>query len=217
MLDALAERGLQNNTAIVFHSDHGWSLGEQGLWRKFTNFELSTRVPLIISVPWMEAQPSQNSNLAELVDVLPTIVELSGVTVPMGEPSYDGTSLVPMLRDSSASVKTFAQSQYPRRVTNPSKPWERNSIIHHNRSSFTHMGYSVRTLHWRYTEWVTWNGSSLAPEWEHPVACELYDHRNETVFPTSFNGNEEGVNVVDRFPSVAKRLSAVVRRVFPST
>ena len=102
---------MQNNAAIVFHSDHGWSLGEQGLWRKFTNFELSTRVPLIISVPWMEAQPSQNSNLAELVDVLPTIVELSGVTVPMGEPSYDGTSLVPMLRDSSASVKTFAQSQ----------------------------------------------------------------------------------------------------------
>ena len=89
LLDALAERGLQNNTAIVFHSDHGWSLGEQGLWRKFTNFELSTRVPLIISVPWMEAQPSQNSNLAELVDVLPTIVELSGVTVPMDEPSYD--------------------------------------------------------------------------------------------------------------------------------
>ena len=48
------------------------------------------------------------------------------------------------------------------------------------------------------------------------VVAELYDHRNETVFPTNFDGNEEGVNVVTAFPDVAKRLSAVVRKEFPS-
>jgi iduronate 2-sulfatase len=219
LLDALSSRGLENDTAIVFHSDHGWSLGEQGLWRKFTNFELATRVPLIVSVPWIEAQSARNAHPAELVDVLPTIAALSGVAIPQGEPAYDGVSLVPMLRNASAAVKRFALSQYPRRVEDPREAWKKNSIIHHNRSSFSHMGYSVRTTEWRYTEWAPWNGSSLTPVWAADasgVVAELYDHRNETVFPTNFDGNEEGVNVVTAFPDVAKRLSAVVRKEFPS-
>ena len=81
------------------------------------------------------------------------------------------------------------------------------------------MGYSVRTVAWRYTEWVPWNGSSLLPMWAtnaSDVVAELYDHRSETVFPTDFDGNQEGVNVVKVFPDEAEKLSALLREEFPS-
>jgi arylsulfatase A-like enzyme len=62
--------GLTNETLVILHSDHGWSLGESGQWQKFTNFENGARVPLIVRAPWIEASIGQTSRvLAELVDV----------------------------------------------------------------------------------------------------------------------------------------------------
>ena len=77
--------GVREECAIVLHGDHGWQLGEHGAWRKFTNFELGTRVPLIISAPWIVNQPQRSDALVELVDVLPTIAELAGIPLPTGE------------------------------------------------------------------------------------------------------------------------------------
>lgn len=220
LLDELKRLNVYNNTAIVFHSDHGWHLGEQGEWRKFTNFEIATKVPLIVSVPWITNQISRTNELSELIDVYPTIVELSGVINPIPDiDTIDGISLVPMLTNETASVKKYALSQYPRRVRKNRKEWDGNSIIHHARCNFTHMGYTIRTKEWRYTEWTKWNGTLLLPIWNkvwNDVVNELYDHHNEILYPINFDSHEENINVVNDFVDVARNMSKLVRNVFPS-
>ena len=77
-LTALKDLGIENETAIIIHGDHGWHLGEQGAWRKFTNFELATRVPLIAKIPWLDTV-DRSDDFVELVDLLPSIAELAGI------------------------------------------------------------------------------------------------------------------------------------------
>ena len=89
LYDEIENLGLASTTAVVVHSDHGWHLGEHGLWRKFTNFEAVARVPLIIKAPWIEGAPARSDALVELVDVMPTILELAGFELPEGE-TLDG-------------------------------------------------------------------------------------------------------------------------------
>eukprot|EP00041_Stephanoeca_diplocostata_P030797 m.940895 g.940895 ORF g.940895 m.940895 type:complete len:167 (-) comp23830_c1_seq5:137-637(-) len=135
-----------------------WQLGELGEWRKMTNFENAVRVPLIIRAPWLSQPQTLSRNprtaaLVELVDIAVTIAELAGITLPANE-TFDGVSLIPLLtspagRANNQSVKSVALSQYPRRIVDPSNPWRGNGIIRTDRTKFTHMGYSIRTLQWR--------------------------------------------------------------------
>ncbi len=105
VIDELDRLGLTDSTAIVFTSDHGYHLGEHGFWQKSNLHEEVLRVPLIMDVPGM---PSGRSNsIVELVDVFPTLSELAGLGVPE---QLDGTSLLPILEDPSASVKSAALS-----------------------------------------------------------------------------------------------------------
>jgi arylsulfatase A-like enzyme len=73
----------------VLWGDHGWHLGEHGLWNKHTNFEVATRTPLIVGVPWQKSPNARVSRLAELVDVYPTLCQLAGLSLPEG---LEGTS-----------------------------------------------------------------------------------------------------------------------------
>eukprot|EP01062_Namystynia_karyoxenos_P074284 TRINITY_DN71163_c0_g1_i1.p1 TRINITY_DN71163_c0_g1~~TRINITY_DN71163_c0_g1_i1.p1 ORF type:complete len:542 (+),score=174.59 TRINITY_DN71163_c0_g1_i1:70-1626(+) len=211
-LDSL---GLRNSTAILFHSDHGYHLGEGNLWRKMTNFELVARVPLIVSVPGIPGG-ARSAALVELVDLYPTIAELAALPLPAGE-TFDGASFVPLLghRPNESAAKQAAFSQYPRRCRDSDSLWKSNSILHDDRSLFTHMGYSVRTPSWRYTEWVPWNGTALKPVWDKVVARELYDHRNDTIYPTNFDQGELA-NMAARPESgaVVAQLSQLLRGQF---
>ena len=59
---------------MVFHSDHGYALGERGSWEKMSNEELTLRVPLMVAVPWMHASVGRKSAaIVELLDVYPTV------------------------------------------------------------------------------------------------------------------------------------------------
>lgn len=99
LLDALEEGGYFENSIIVLWSDHGYHLGEKQHWHKFTLWERSTHVPLIISAPGLTEPSSVCHQPVSLMDLYPTLLELSGFE-PYDE--LDGTSLVPLLRDPEA-------------------------------------------------------------------------------------------------------------------
>lgn len=129
LMDQLKKSGGLDNTIVVFMSDHGWHLGEQGTWGKHTNFENATKAPLIISVPGKE-KGVRLHQLVEYVDIYPTLVELAGF-----EPAryLEGTSFVPLLNHRDKVWKTAAFSQFPRKGT--------------------FEGYAIRTANFRYVEW----------------------------------------------------------------
>jgi arylsulfatase A-like enzyme len=129
VLDTLDELGLRKNTIVIFSSDHGYLLGHHNKFQKQHLFEESTRVPFILSVPWMSKSHGQASgHITELIDLYPTIAELGGLTPPA---DLHGTSLVPLLEDPS------------------SKKWNKDLAFTISRSG----GESIRTKDWRFTHW----------------------------------------------------------------
>lgn len=147
VLAELDKLGLDANTIVVLWGDHGWKLGEYGSWCKHSNFEIDTHVPLIIRAPGFK--PGQRvSQIVEMVDVFPTLADLTAGTKPE---QCAGTSLRPLLEGKGEGWKNFAISQYPRGS-------EGQPV----------MGYSLRNEKWRYTEWIRKDGKL--------VARELYDH-----------------------------------------
>ena len=94
MLRALEQRGMLDNTYIIYSSDHGEMLGDHGLYTKSTAYEASLRVPLLVAGPGIAGNRISDS-LVELIDVNPTICDLAGVPVL---PRIDARSIAPVLR-----------------------------------------------------------------------------------------------------------------------
>ena len=100
LLDTLDKSSYGENTVVVLWSDHGWHLGEKQHWGKWTGWERSTKVPLVI-IPAKKstdriAVGSRCEQPVSLIDLYPTLVELCGITAP---DKLDGQSLVPLLRE----------------------------------------------------------------------------------------------------------------------
>ena len=153
VLAELDRLGLRENTIITFASDHGFHLGEHGLWAKTSCFEWDAAVPMIIAPPKLAKPGASTHALAELLDLYPTIAELAGLPKPK---HLEGASLVPVLKNPAATVKKAAYSQHPRPAYYQGAPKA--------------MGYSMRTTDVRYTEWRNWKTGEI-------IARELYDHR----------------------------------------
>lgn len=173
VLDALARSGVADRTIIVFVGDHGYHLGEHGLWGKTSNFEYDARVPLFVAMPGGTQGGRSTEALVELIDLFPTLAELAGLPRPAG---LDGTSLVPVLRNPEAIVKEAAFTQHPRPAYYDREPEKMPKV----------MGYSVRTAALRYTEWRDWKTGEI-------VSREVYEGYDEPA---------ETRNVVDA-PQVA--------------
>jgi len=139
LLDAIDESGQQEKTVIVLLGDHGWHLGEKGITGKNTLWERSTRVPFIYRGPGIPAG-RQATNPCELLDLFPTLADLSGVKLPEGR---DGESLVGQFAETPAGDLTPAMTTH-----NPGN-------------------HSVRTERWRYIHYA--NGSEeLYDHWTDP-------------------------------------------------
>ena len=107
LLDALEQHDLDDNTIIVLWGDHGWQLGEHGMWNKHSCFETSMHAPLFISAPSIPA--GRTAALTEFIDIYPTICELTGLDPPE---HLDGSSLVPLMNDTTRAGKSYAIGRY---------------------------------------------------------------------------------------------------------
>ncbi len=132
VLDALPRLGLDDNTIIIFTGDHGWHLGEHGLWHKRSLFEESARVPFIVFDPRAKGNGQRSLSLVELLDVYPTLCDLTSIPAPA---NLEGKSLRPVLDNPQSKLHDAAFTQARRGAE--AENW----------------GRSVRTTRWRCTEW----------------------------------------------------------------
>jgi arylsulfatase A-like enzyme len=174
LLDALDREDLAGNTIVVVWGDHGWQLGDHGLWHKHTNFELATRSPLLISAPGAKGAGQTCAAPVEFVDIYPTLADLCGLPVPA---DLDGASLKPLLDNPAAGQGRVAISQYPRGgAQTGGRPL---------------MGYSARDDRWRLTLWRDRNNHQV-------VATELYDEQNDPAETANLAAKPEHQEVVER-------------------
>ena len=111
VLDEYRRLGLDENTIVVLWSDHGWQLGDYGIWGKYTNYEWALRSPLMIRTPGM-AQPGKPARgIVETIDVYPTLADLCNLAAPADLP---GASLRPLIEDPSCPGKNGAMSTVSR-------------------------------------------------------------------------------------------------------
>lgn len=157
VVDALNTLKLTSNTIVVFMSDHGYHLGAHGLWQKSDLFEGSCHVPLIISEPGMTEAGRTSTAPVELLDLYPTLADLCDLTPPA---HVKGTSLQALLKDTESSVKPGALSVTVSRARQSHKQFTKDRV----------MGYSIRTEHFRYTEWGDGRHGR-----------ELYDYRTDPI------------------------------------
>lgn len=149
VLETLDRLKLRDNTIVIVWGDHGWQLGEHGMWCKHTCFETSTHTLLMLSVPQQKHRGTKTDAFVEFVDVYPTLCDLAGLKQTEG---LEGTSFAPLLDNPNKPWKSAAFSQYPR-------GWL--------------MGYAMRTDRYRYVEWV----AKINPK--RVAGRELYDHETD--------------------------------------
>ena len=146
VLDALDQNNLAKNTIIVLWGDHGWHLGDHGMWCKHTNYEQAARLPLIVVAPGVAQAGAKSGSLVETVDIYPTLCELAGLPAPKG---LDGASFVGTLQTPSDKTKEAVFHVYPR-----------NDL----------MGRAVRTERYRLVEWKKIGAPADS------AVLELYDY-----------------------------------------
>lgn len=149
VMDEFDRLGLGRNTIVVFWSDHGFHLGDHGIWTKHTNYEQANRIPLLICGPSV-APGSTTGQLAQSVDLYPTLAEMAGLPAPAGPQAIDGLSLVPVLEDPKARIRDHAFHVFPKEK----------------------LGRAIRTERYRLVEWRGSQGGA-AVEWE------LYDYEED--------------------------------------
>lgn len=222
VLNTLKETGLDKNTIVVFWGDHGWHLGDMGVWGKATNYEISTRVPLIISMPDLKHRGQSTKSIVELLDLFPTLCDLASLDTPK---HLEGKTLRPLLDEPETNWNHPALTQYPNPAlrewaANPLSPemretffgplisevearikkqmdekWDRNLFENHL------MGYSLRTNRYRLIEWRD-DRKPSAP----PVFTELYDHANDP---------KETKNIAAQNKDLITQLSPMITKRIP--
>ncbi len=173
MLDELDRLGLADETVIVLWGDHGWHLGDHGMWCKHTNYEQATHAPLLFVAPG-QRPATRSRDIVEFVDIYPTLCDLAGLEPPA---HLQGDSLAAVVRGDESTgddIETdgFALQVYPRR-TKETGPM---------------LGHALRSDRYRYVEWQQRDGSI--------VARELYDLKNDPGETANLAARPEMASVV---------------------
>ncbi|MFD2967549.1 sulfatase [Sphingobacterium bambusae] len=149
VLQQLHDTGLDDNTIVVLWGDHGYLLGEMGMWTKHVNHELANRIPLLLHLPAMSRQV-KTQTLVETVDIYPTLAELCEIPIKTTQQPLDGKSFVSFLKNETTSTKEYVYHCFPRDGK---------------------LGRAVRDKRYRLIAWEPLQGDA-------PVAYELYDYQN---------------------------------------
>lgn len=182
LIDAVDRLDLADNTIILLWGDHGFHLGDLGIWTKHTNYEQANRIPLLVVAPGVTQPGTATGQLASSVDVYPTLAELACLPAPVGPQPIDGVSLVPVLRNPSDRVRDHAYHCYPKKK----------------------MGRAIRTDRYRLVEWNRIGGSPDQAEWE------LYDYREDPL--EQKNLAKDRPEVLARLQSILEDYPTPVRR-----
>jgi iduronate 2-sulfatase len=180
VVDALDRLGLAENTIIVLWGDHGFHLGDLGVWTKHTNYEQANRIPILIAAPGI--QPGATNQPAESVDIFPTLADLAGLPAPIGPQPIDGVSLAPVLRSPQSRVRGHAYHCYPRSL----------------------LGRAIRTERFRLVEWRR-PGSA-----RDTAQIELYDYSESEVERANVASNHPEVvqrlrAILDTYPEAVSK------------
>ena len=151
VLDALRESGLEEETLVLFVSDHGFLMGEHNYWGKTNLYEKGLQVPLLVSWKGRIETGLETTALVEAVDIFPTLADLAGLEIPE---YLEGTSFKPVIQDPGIPWKKAAVSQQPRGLTADRE------------------GISMRTRRYRYTEWINKTTGEV-------LARELFDYEKD--------------------------------------
>jgi iduronate 2-sulfatase len=129
IMKALDSLNMRENTIVVLWGDHGFKLGDYNEWAKSTNYEIDTRVPLMVSVPGSKSNGQTTGQITELIDLYPTLSELANIPVPDHLPGRSFKQLF----ESNQVEEDYAISMYPRG----------DSL----------MGYTIRSDQYRLVRW----------------------------------------------------------------
>ena len=187
---------VRDNTIVVFHSDHGYQLGELNEWSKKTTTELATRVPLMVRAPWKTASVGARTGVrAELVDLYRTLVDLAELDASTLQADIQGESLAPLFDAPAApppslsSKSGFSQiGSCACRVYGPkgANNWtgmecDAGRCVRTNVSDFDFMGYSMISPDgWRGTLWAPMNNVTERVDFSKPTYFELYNQSGDT-------------------------------------
>jgi len=182
VIAGLDRLGLDEDTIVVLWGDHGFHLGDLGIWTKHTNYEQANRIPLLFVAPNVAEPGSVTRQQAESVDVFPTLAELAGLPVPEGPQPIDGVSLVPVLKDPEARVRDHSFHAYPKGK----------------------MGRAIRTGRFRLVEWKEPGAPRESAE------IELYDYQEDPLESRNLAGEKPAAvkrlrAILDRYPEAMTR------------
>jgi len=157
VIDELDRLQLSTNTIVVLWGDHGWHLGDHGMWSKHTNYEEATHIPLLIVAPGIAKPGTRSRALVETVDIYPTLCELAALPEPHNPQPLEGKSLVHLLKEPGAKNKDGVFHVFPRNR-------RRDGAI---------LGRAVRTERYRLVEWKKPGAASSTADFE------LYDYQSD--------------------------------------
>ena len=152
VLDELDRLHLHEDTIIALWGDHGYHFGDLGAWTKHTNYEQANRIPILVVAPGVAEPGTSTKALIETVDIFPTLTKLAGLAPLKGPQPMDGKSLVPLLKDPSATIRNHASHVFPKGGR---------------------LGRAIRTDRYRMVEWKSIKNPKAEAEYE------LYDYEKD--------------------------------------
>ena len=196
ILQELEDLKLKDTTAVLLTSDHGYHLGEHAGWAKSTNYELDTRIPMILKIPGFSPSETVVEEFVELVDVFPTLADVVGLNP------------VALCPENSTFIKVCTEGRSILQSLETGL-WKDAAFSQFRRNN--NMGHAIHTKEYSYSRWMPLTNGEIQ-DWDRVNAEELYDLIRDPDQTANLAGFPE---YADMQAEAAERLKANWRAVLP--